>query len=159
MSYLILKLLHIASVVVFLGNIVTGLFWAAHASRTRDFSIIAWTFEGIIRSDRFFTTPGVIGILASGIAAAILADLPLLGTGWIFWPIVLFSIAGAIFGMRIAPLQRRLAGLARGAVSTEQTWQEYAELYRKWEIWGLIAVATPTIALVIMVLKPSIPGL
>jgi uncharacterized membrane protein len=73
MTYLLLKLLHITSVVVFLGNILTGLFWAAHANRTRDFSVVALKFEGIIRSDRIFTTPGVIGILVSGIAAAIMA--------------------------------------------------------------------------------------
>ena len=159
MIYLLLKLLHIASVVVFLGNILTGLFWAAHANRTRDFSVIASTFEGIIRSDRIFTTPGVIGILISGIAAAVLADIPLLGTGWIFWPIVLFSISGAVFGMRIAPLQRSLAALARASENTEESWNRYEELYRKWEVWGLVAIATPAIAMVIMVLKPSIPAL
>lgn len=158
MTYLLLKLLHIASVVVFLGNIVTGLFWASHAHRTRDFSLIASTFEGIIRSDRIFTTPGVIGILVSGIVAAAVAGLPLLRTGWIFWPIVLFAISGAIFGMRIAPLQRRLAALARNPDGTAQSWAEYERLYRQWEFWGLVAIATPIAALVIMVLKPSMPA-
>ena len=159
MAYLLLKLLHIASVVVFLGNILTGLFWAAHAHRTRDFALIASTFEGIIRSDRIFTTPGVIGILVSGIAAAILAELPLLGTGWIFWPIVLFTLSGAAFGMRVAPLQRRLAALTRGSENTAKSWESYEALYRRWERWGLVAIATPAIALVIMVLKPAIPAL
>lgn len=159
MTYLLLKLLHITSVVVFLGNILTGLFWAAHAHRTRDFSIIASTFEGITRSDRIFTTPGVIGILVSGVAAAVLAGFPLLGTGWIFWPIVLFTVSGAAFGMRVAPLQRRLAALARGSENTAQSWAKYESLYRSWEIWGLVAIATPAIALVIMVLKPALPAL
>ena len=159
MTYLLLKLLHIVSVVVFLGNILTGLFWAAHANRTRNFSFIASTFEGIIRSDRIFTTPGVVGILASGIAVAIVAGFPLLRTGWILWPLVLFAISGAAFGMRVAPLQRRLAAFAHAAESTEQSWRKYEELYRKWELWGLVAIATPAMALVIMVLKPSIPAL
>lgn len=159
MTHLLFKLLHIASVVVFLGNILTGLFWAAHANRTQNYSIIASTFEGIIRSDRIFTTPGVIGILVSGVGAAIHAGFPLLGTGWILWPIVLFSISGAAFGMRVAPLQRRLVAFARAAEHAEQPWEEYKKVYRQWELWGLVAIATPAAALVIMVLKPAIPGL
>jgi uncharacterized membrane protein len=159
MTYSLLKLLHIASVVVFLGNILTGLFWAARANRTRDLAVVASTFEGIIRSDRIFTTPGVIGILVSGITAAMLAGFPILGTGWILWPSILFLISGAAFGMRVAPLQRRLAALARASDNSEQSWEQYEELYRKWEVWGLVAIGTPAIALAIMVLKPSIPAL
>jgi uncharacterized membrane protein len=159
MSYLLLKVLHIAAVVMFLGNILTGLFWAAHAKRSRDFSIMALTFEGIIRSDRIFTTPGVLGILASGIAAAVMGGFPLLGTGWIFWPIVLFSVSGIIFGLKLAPLQRQLAATARSAASSGESWEHYESLYRKWELWGLLAIATPAAALVIMVLKPSLPAL
>ena len=33
--YLALKLLHIVAVILFLGNITTGLFWHAHAARTK----------------------------------------------------------------------------------------------------------------------------
>ena len=159
MAYLLLKLLHIASVVVFLGNILTGLFWAAHANRSRDFPLIASTFQGIIRSDRIFTTPAVVGILVSGVAAAVIAHMPLLRTGWILWPIVLFSISGAAFGMRVAPLQRRLAALAGEQEDDNESWEQYEQLYRKWELWGLVAIVTPAAALVIMVLKPSIPAL
>jgi uncharacterized membrane protein len=159
MSYLLLKVLHIASVVVFLGNILTGLFWAAHAHRTRDLSIVASTFEGIIRSDRIFTAPGVIGIVASGITTAVVAGVPLLRTGWILWPIVLFSLSGAVFGMRVAPLQRRLATLARTSENSDKCWERYQDLYRQWKLWGLAAMAAPAIAMVIMVLKPPVPAL
>jgi uncharacterized membrane protein len=31
--YLALKALHVFAVVIFLGNIITGLFWHAHAAR------------------------------------------------------------------------------------------------------------------------------
>ena len=159
MTYLLLKLVHVVSVVVFLGNILTGLFWAAHARRTRDFSAIASTFEGIIRSDRMFTMPGVYGILVSGFAAAIVAGLPILRTGWILWPSLLFAISGIVFGIRVAPLQRRLAALARTAELTDDSWRQFEALYRRWELWGLLAIGAPAIALVIMVLKPALPGL
>jgi uncharacterized membrane protein len=81
MSYLILKLLHILSVITFVGNITTGVFWGARTHGTRDLRLIASTFDGISRSDRWFTMPGVIGVLVTGIAAAIVGGLPILGTG------------------------------------------------------------------------------
>ena len=159
MTYLVLKLLHVASVIAFLGNITTGLFWANHAHKSRDFTLIASTFDGIIRSDRRFTLPGVAGILISGFAAAIVANIPILSTGWIFWPIILFSISGIVFGIWVAPLQRRILDTARNADSTEETWQIYVSQYRKWEIWGLAALITPLAAFIIMVLKPALPGI
>ena len=159
MSYLVLKLLHVTSVIVFLGNITTGLFWASHAHKTRDFKLIASAFDGIIRSDRLFTGPGVVGILVTGFAAAIVAKLPILSTGWILWPIILFSISGLVFGVWVAPLQRKIRDAARSADSTDLAWQEYAKQYKRWEVWGLVALITPVVAMIIMVLKPALPSI
>ncbi len=157
MSYSIWKLIHIVAVVLFLGNITTGLFWAAQAHKTRNFARIAATFEGIIKSDRWFTMPGVIGILVSGVVAAIKGHLPILGTGWILWAIVLFSVSGIVFGSWVVPLQRKIAALARDVDASD--WDGYRKLYKKWELWGLVALLTPAAALVIMVLKPALPAL
>ena len=159
MSFLFWKLLHIASVVIFLGNITTGLFWARHAHKSRDFSLVAATFEGIVRSDRLMTIPGVIGIVISGVATAIGQHVPILSTGWVWWGIVLFSISGIVFGMRVAPLQRKIVDLARKADSNQQDWDTYVQIFKKWELWGLVALIMPVIAMVIMVLKPALPGL
>ena len=68
--YLLLKTIHLLAVVVFLGNVTTGLFWKAHADRTRDPGIIAHTLHGIIRSDGLFTLPGAAIILVAGVATA-----------------------------------------------------------------------------------------
>ena len=128
MSYLAWKLLHIASVIIFLGNITTGLFWAAHAHKTRDFTVIASIFNGIIRSDRWFTIPGVIGIVISGIAAAIGGKLPILATGWILWPIILFAISGTVFGIWVAPLQHKVVNFVRTENFSEQSWEAYGKI-------------------------------
>lgn len=157
MSYLGWKLLHVAAVVIFLGNISTGVFWAARAHRTRDLRLIASTFEGVIRSDRWFTIPGVIGIIAGGVGAAMSGGVPILGTGWILWSIVLFAISGLAFGM-VAPLQRKIAHLPNGADFSE-AWTRYQALYRKWALWGAFALITPVAAMAIMVTKPSLPAL
>ena len=55
--YLLLKTIHILSVVMFLGNIITGLFWKAQADATRDPKLQAHALRGVIRSDAFFTIP------------------------------------------------------------------------------------------------------
>lgn len=151
------KLLHIASVIAFLGNITTGLFWHAHAARSRDPALLAFTMEGIIRSDRLFTLPGVFGILVSGVATAMQRQLPILGTSWILATVVLFSVSGLVFMIRLAPLQRQLLALAQGgAHSGSFEYSQYHALARRWEVWGALALATPLAGLVFMVLKPAL---
>jgi uncharacterized membrane protein len=158
--YLGLKLLHIVAVVLFLGNITTGVFWKRHADRSRDPRLILAGIEGLIRSDRLFTIPGVIAITVFGLAAAIAGHYPILRTGWIFWSLVLFAISGWAFMAQVAPLQRRLAAMARRAVeSGTLDWNAYHALSRRWEFWGAVALLAPAGAMALMVLKPSWPGL
>lgn len=155
--YFTLKLIHIAAVVIFLGNIITGLFWHALAARTRDPKLLAFTMDGIIRSDRLFTMPGVFVIIGAGVALALLGGFPLLGTGWILWSIVLFGVSGALFGLRVVPLQRELKALAEaGAAGGAFDATAYLALARRWEAWGALALATPLAALALMVLKPAL---
>ena len=90
--YQLFKAIHVFAVILFLGNIITGLFWKFHADGTRNQSIIAHTLRGLIRADRWFTIPSVFAITATGVLAAMKAGLPLLRTGWIFWSIVVPGI-------------------------------------------------------------------
>ena len=157
MLYVWMKVLHILAVVLFLGNIITGVFWHRHAERTKNPRLLAHTVEGIIRSDRLFTMPGVLAIIATGVIAAIAANFPILGTGWILWTLVLFGVSGACFGMRIAPLQRQLLALAQaGGQSGSFDFDAYRRVAVRWEIWGAVATATPLVGLALMVLKPAI---
>jgi uncharacterized membrane protein len=143
-----------------MGNIVTGIFWKAHADRTRDLQLIAHTLDGIIRSDRMFTMPGIVAIIVGGFGAAIVGGLPILRTGWIFWSIVLFILSGIAYSARVAPLQRKLAALAHARVGNSQfDWALYHALSRQWELWGLFAILAPSGAVALMVLKPAIRGL
>jgi uncharacterized membrane protein len=150
--YLVLKLIHVSAVVMFLGNITTGLFWKAHGDRSGDPRIMAHTMEGVIRSDRWFTIPGVIVIVAAGVATAMIGGMPLLGTPWILWSLVLFSASGLAFVFRVAPLQVRILEIARG---TPFDRDRYRAISRRWELWGFAALITPVAALVLMVLKPA----
>jgi uncharacterized membrane protein len=154
--YLWLKLLHIAAVIAFLGNITTGLFWHAHACSTRDPRILAHTMDGIIRSDRLFTIPGVIVIVGAGLAAAIIGGLPILRTDWILWTLILFTVSGIAFMARVVPLQRELRAVAEAGLRTGSfDYDQYHRVARRWEFWGGVALVTPLAALVLMVLKPD----
>lgn len=155
--YLLIKLVHIVAVIAFLGNITTGLFWHRHAARTRDPRILAHTMDGIIRSDRLFTIPGVVVIIAAGFAAAIYGGYPILRTGWILWTLILFTVSGLIFMIRVAPIQRQLRALAEAGVQSGSfDYARYHALAVRWEIWGGLSLAAPIAGLVLMVLKPAL---
>lgn len=157
LMYLTIKAVHILAVVLFLGNIITGVFWKLHADRTRSPAVIANALDGVIRSDRWFTLPGVVVILVTGVWLAILAGFPILGTGWILWSLVLFGVSGALFMFFLAPDQRRMHALAvQGAASGTLDRDAYGRLSRRWEIVGVFATGAPLGALALMVIKPAL---
>jgi len=154
MDYLYLKLIHIFAVVLFLGNIITGLFWMRIAVKTKDLKIITFTMKGIRTSDRYFTIPGVLVITAGGFLAAIYGHFPILNTGWIFWSIILFSISGLAFAFKVAPLQKKIYHLTLNKQSlTGFDWENFNKVYFNWDLWGLIALVAPLVAFIMMTLK------
>ncbi len=154
MVYLYLKLFHVLFVIMFLGNIAVGVFWKVFAQKSKDPEQIAFAFKGIIKADKYFTVPGVIGITIFGIGGAVHGGFPILGTGWIFWSIILFIISGITFMAKLAPLQKQIAALASD--KEKFNWDEYHKLAKQWDLWGFIALITPFIAVILMVLKPNI---
>ena len=151
MEYSYFKILHIFFVVIFLGNIITGLFWMRWAVKTKDIRIMHHAVGGIILSDRWFTIPGVFGIILFGILGAIKGGYPIFGTGWILWSIILFSLSGISFGIFVAPLQKKIHKMTSEGGKFDE--QEFSKMYRMWDFWGLFALLTPLGALVMMVLK------
>jgi uncharacterized membrane protein len=153
--YLALKLVHVAAVIAFLGNITTGLFWHHHAARTRDPRLLHHAMDGIIRSDRWFTNPAAATIAITGVLAAMVGHMPILRTRWIALGLALFMLSGLVFVTRVAPLQKQLRALARtGLESGTFDHSRYEALARTWELWGAVALILPLATLVLMVLKP-----
>jgi len=154
MEYSLIKLLHVTAVIIFLGNIFTGLFWMRIAVKTNDLKIIGHTIKGVIKSDRLFTIPGVIFITTFGILAAIQGGIPLLRTGWILWSLILFSVSGIAFAWKVAPLQKKIFTLVRDQESSNDfDCMLFKKIYLQWEMWGLLALLTPVAALIMMTLK------
>ena len=155
MHYLALKALHILSVVLFLGNIITGVFWKVHADQTCDLRARAQALDGIIKADRWFTVPGVLLIVATGVSMALLAHLPMLSTLWIGASLALFGVSGLVFGMAVGPLQKKLLANARAGLAGHWDETQYNVLSRSWMLWGIVATAAPVVALFLMVMKPT----
>jgi uncharacterized membrane protein len=152
MNYPLLKLLHVAGVIIFLGNIIAGHFWIHLAMKSRDFNIIKHSIRGVMRSDKVFTIPAVIVIVVAGILAAFFGKIPILRTGWILWSIVLFSCSGVIFSTKLSVVLRKMLELTSHH-NREQEWNSMENLYTQWKMWALVAILMPFTALVMMVLK------
>jgi len=150
--YLILKLIHVAGVVLFLGNITVGVFWKRFSDRSRNAAIMAFTMDAIIAADRVFTIPGIVLLLVGGLAAALVGGIPILATGWLLWGLIAFILSGVAFG----PLSRAQRQLAVAAHAGDLV--EYGRLSKSWNLWGSIALGLPIIAFILMILKPDLPA-
>ena len=155
MQLLFLKALHIISVMLFLGNIITGVFWKFHGDRIGTPGARVQALSGIISSDRWFTLPGVVAIIVTGVLLAMTLHLPILGTRWILWALILFGISGIAFQFFIAPLQKKLLAIARAGETGAWNESEYQRLSAAWKLWGAVGTLTPLAALVLMVTRPA----
>jgi uncharacterized membrane protein len=154
-TYLLLKVLHVASVVLFVGNIVTGVFWKLHGDARGDLRAREQALSGVIASDRLFTVPGVVLIIVSGVWMGFMAHIPLLSTLWSLWGIILFSVSGLLFTARVQPLQRRMLANVRAGLTGEWDAAGYRRMSSAWAVWGGIATALPLAVIALMVLKPT----
>src|SRR5687768_4159655 len=102
-QFYVLKFPHILSVVLFVGNIITGVFCKMHGDRIRTAADRAQALEGVIHSYRWFTLPGVIAIIVTGVLLAMNLHFPILGSRWILWSLILFGVAGIAFQFFVAP--------------------------------------------------------
>ena len=158
MLYLALKTVHVLAVVIFLGNVITAIFWKTHGDRSSasggDVRSRVQALDGIIMADRMFTVPSVLLILATGVTLVFVGNLSFL-TPWILWSLVLFGLAGAVFGARVGPLQKKLLANAQAGLAGQWNEAEYQALSRSWRLWGWVATGAPLAALALMVLKPA----
>lgn len=149
MGYLWMKLLHLAAVTLFLGNITTGLFWVHRIKRRRSPAALADAMDGIIGSDRLFTIPAVVAILIGGFAAAAFGGMRVLQVGWIAWGLAMFALSGLLF-LPLSVLQRRIRAYAG---REDADWNVCRSMLRRWDILGAASLAPAWIAFVLMVLK------
>lgn len=151
MPYLIMKIVHILAVIMFVGNITTAVFWKNYAEKRKDARLLAFTFDGIRKSDKIFTMPGVTILILFGIGGALHHGFNLITTGWILWSEILIIISGAAYMAKVAPVQKKISALANNP--EKFNWEEYNKLSKTWTIWVAVALITPLIAIILMTLK------
>lgn len=149
-ALMLMKLLHIFAAVVFLGNIIVGVFWKSHGDASKDPRIIAHTLRGIIRADRLFTMPSVTLLLIAGFGAQGMAHYSL-SLPWLLASLVLVVLSGAIFMAVLVPIQKKLLAVATAASFDVAA---YERLSLQWSLWGTAATLAPLVALVLMIVKP-----
>jgi len=156
MLYRTYVFLHLVGVVVFFSGFTASLFLKVRAERTGDLKILAYTFSLINFNDKWFTPASVLMILGGGFAAALTSGIPIAGTGWILWSLVLYGLSGLIFVTRALPLQQRLERMTKDAPSSVGfDWARYKKASVSWTRWATTAFLAVVGAFALMVFKPG----
>jgi uncharacterized membrane protein len=153
-TYLLLKTLHLAGVVIFLGNIIVTAWWKVMADLTRNPVVIGFAQRQVTLTDWVFTLGGVILLLIGGMGAAGVGSMPMT-TPWIATGLSLFIASGVIWVAVLIPVQIMAARLARGFAAGSEIPARYWRLQRLWMVFGVIATVLPLANIAVMVFKPG----
>ncbi|MBU6270515.1 MAG: DUF2269 family protein [Betaproteobacteria bacterium] len=146
-----LKIIHVLSACLFLGNVIVSGTWAALAERTRNHTIIQFSNRLVLITDVLFTLTGSLGVVITGYLMADRwggeAQHP-----WIRWSYLLFGLSGLIWLFVLMPIQLKQRQLLR---QTDVITPQYLRLSRQWQIWGAGATILPLPILYFMVTKAA----
>ena len=153
MSYDAFKVIHLAGVVIFLGNIIVTGIWKVMADRTQEARIIAYAQRLVTITDWIFTAGGAMLIVLGAYGMVFTAGLDLTQF-WLALGQSLFVASGVIWAAILIPTQivqaRQARAFAEGGPIPESYWRHS----RRWVIWGTIATLLPLANLYVMVFKP-----
>ncbi|MQX36216.1 DUF2269 family protein [Roseospira navarrensis] len=152
------RVVHVAGIAIFLGNVIVTAVWKALADRTGDARTIAFAQRLVTLTDWVFTAGGVALILASGYAMAALTGWLTpwggFGPGWLQWGFGLFLASGVLWGAILIPIQIVQARMARRFQDGGPIPAVYWTLSRVWLWVGIVAILLPALNLYLMVVKP-----
>ncbi len=143
------KIVHVLSACLFLGNVVVSGTWAALAERTRNYEVIAFSNRLVLITDLLFTLTGSVLVVLTGSTMSHRfggAD----SQGWIAWSYALFGISGLIWAILLVPIQLRQRVLLR---RDKAITVEYLRLSKIWQISGAVATVVPLPILYLMITK------
>jgi uncharacterized membrane protein len=143
------KIVHVLSACLFLGNVVVSGTWAALAERTRNYEVIAFSNRLVLVTDLLFTLTGAILVVLTGSMMAHRYG-GASSQGWIAWSYALFTLSGLIWAMVLVPIQLRQRTLLRRERAITA---EYLRLSRIWQVSGAIATVVPLPILYLMITK------
>ena len=153
----IYKFLHIAGIIVLLGNITVTAVWKVFADRTRDTAIVAFGQRMVTGTDIGMTVPGIALTMIGGYGAMFEAGYGFPGPAWLIWGQVCFVAAGLIWLAILVPIQIRQARMSDMFDASAGVPEAYRQLARSWLVWGLVATVPMVAGLYLMIAKPG-PG-
>lgn len=153
MTYLLLKALHILSMVLLFGTGLGSAFYKWMADRSGQVAHIAATNRQVVLADWLFTTPTVIFQPLSGLWLAHLAGFPPTAH-WLIATYVLYGVAAACW-LPVVWLQLRMRDLAQAAASASEALPATYWRYARYWFWlGVPAFAAMVVVVGLMVFKP-----
>lgn len=152
-THLLLKSLHIAGVVLFLGNLLVTAWWKVAANRSRSPLVIAFAQRQVTATDFVFTAAGAALLAAGGYGSAVTGGIAL-HTHWLAAGHWLFVVSGLMWVLVLIPVQilqaRSARSFAAGAAIPTAYWQRE----KLWAVCGVVATLLPLCNLYFMVFKP-----
>lgn len=142
--------MHVFGAILFMGNLIVTAAWVSSAKGTGSAATLNFAARGIIKTDIFFTTPGAVLLLLNG--GLIGTEWFKMGASWLMLGATLFLVSGIIWLVMLIPLQKKLVA----ATATEELSDTAIQLVKKWFRFGGIATMLAFVALVLMVLKPTL---
>ena len=145
------KVLHVLSACLFLGNVVVSGTWAFMAERTRNFEVVAFSNRLVLITDMLFTLTGALLVVYTGFLMSHRYEgVPPASQAWITWSYRLFGLSGLIWALILVPIQlRQRVLLGRHRAITP----EYLKLSRIWQICGAVATVVPLPIVYLMIVK------
>lgn len=148
------KLMHVLGAILFIGNIVTAAVWMTLARFSQQVKVIHFAAKGVNLADVLFTIPGIILIALNGtFLAPGVGGGNVLGASWVAAALLLFILSGIVWGGFLLRYQSQLVQLS---ASGEQLSSEFASVFKKWSIWGVVATILPILSLILMIFKPAL---
>lgn len=147
---LIVKTLHIAAAVLWLGNFVVTGVWSIRAFLTRSPELRRFAVREILFTDACFTLIGGALVIMSGLWLASLESIPAWSTRWTRDALVVAVASAMVWLAVLLPLELRMRRLAAA--------REDAQLvpaFVWWNAWGWIVTLALFFIIYLMVAKPT----
>lgn len=145
--------LHLAGVVLFVGNIITAAFWKVRADLQKNSAVIHHTVKNVMLADFVFTLPGLILVIISGIAMVVRTEISTHGLNWLMLSLVLFAITGVVWLAILIPLQRAMIRHSAACIESGNISKAYVQASRLWAVFGIMATLLPIMILYLMIAK------
>jgi uncharacterized membrane protein len=157
MSYLIVKYVHLISMVLLFGTGLGSAFYKWLADRSGNVAHIAATNRHVVLADWLFTSPTVVIQPATGLWLVHLAGWPL-NAPWLLGSFGLYALAACCW-LPVVWLQIRMRDLSCAASRGRQRLPDRYWQYARWWFWlGVPAFAAMLGVVYLMVLKPGWGG-